>query len=118
MAESKKTRRLRAAPQTMRQRAEKSDTVQPKRNRIAFVAVPFRFLGKLKIWKPVVWFVRHLVPPYLRNSFRELRQVTWPGRAQTLRLTRDVILFSLVFGVIVGIFDWGLDTLFKQVVLR
>lgn len=118
MAKSPKARRLRTAPQTMRERAGKTGPATPRRQRLAFVAKPLRFAGKFKLWKAVAWLLRHLVPPYVRNSFRELRQVTWPTRGQTLRLTRDVILFSLVFGIIVGIFDWGLDTLFKEVVLR
>jgi len=113
-----KTRRLRAAPQSMRERAAQSGTKPSKLRRLAVVGRPFNFLGKLKIWKPFAWLARHIVPPYLRNSFQELRQVTWPGRAQTFRLTRDVILFALVFGIIVGIFDFGLDKLFKQVILR
>ncbi len=122
----KKTRRLRAAPQTMRERAEKNQV--PSRSRFTWVARVFRplrvvgRLGRLPVWKPFRFvgrmLTRFLVPPYLRTSFQELRKVTWPTRAQTFRLTSAVILFAVVFGIVVAIADFGLDKLFKQVILR
>jgi preprotein translocase SecE subunit len=54
----------------------------------------------------------------VRNSFKELRHVAWPTGKQTLQLTSAVILFSVIFGVVVALFDFGLDKLFKQVLLR
>lgn len=126
----KKTRRLRQAPQTMRERAVSATNQQPKPNRVRKVArkagTPFRAvgrqLGKLHIWKPFRVagriLARIVVPRYVRNSFKELRMVTWPTRRQTLQLTTAVILFSVTFGVVVALFDFGLDKLFKQVILR
>lgn len=121
----KKQRRLRPA-QTMRERAAKEQA--PRRSRfarLAPLAKPFRVFGKLrglKIWRPFTvagrFLAKILVPPYLRNSFVELRRVTWPNRLQTFRLTSAVILFALIFGTIVAIVDFGLDKLFKQVLLR
>lgn len=111
----------------MRERAAKTaEPKQQKQHRVKRVAgkvfSPARKLGGLKIWKPFKFIGRFLakyvIPPYIRNSFRELRQVTWPSRKQTLQLTRDVILFSVIFGILVAIFDFGLDKLFKQVILR
>jgi len=126
----KKPRRLRQVPQTMRERAATSTNQQPKPKRLKRVAskagAPFRatgrLLGKLHIWKPFKIAGRFvgkiLLPPYVRNSFKELRLVTWPNRKQTLQLTSAVIIFSIVFGVVVALFDLGLDKLFKQVILR
>lgn len=122
----RKLRRLRAVPVTMRERAERSVTPKPKRKLPFSIKWPFgRIITKIgtrKIWKPLMAVVRFLgkilLPPYVRNSFAELRKVTWPSRKQTLQLTSAVILFSVVFGIIVAIFDYGLDKLFKQVILR
>jgi preprotein translocase subunit SecE len=58
------------------------------------------------------------VPPYFRNSWKELTQVTWPDRRQTRRLTFAVILFSVIFGTIVAGVDFGLDKLFRTFILN
>jgi preprotein translocase SecE subunit len=44
--------------------------------------------------------------------------VTWPSRKQTRDLTIAVILFSIAFGAIVALVDFGLDKLFKKVILN
>ena len=127
-APQKKTRRLKAAPQTMRERAAHESNKQPKPKRISKVFGVFRPLkkiskvGSLKIWKPF-WATGRVIGKffvfrYLRQSFRELRLVEWPNRRQTFQLTSAVILFSIIFGIVVAIFDFGLDKLFKQVILR
>lgn len=38
----------------------------------------------------------------------ELKKVTWPSRAETVRLTMVVILISLIIGLYIGIIDLGL----------
>jgi len=55
---------------------------------------------------------------FIRNSWRELKQVTWPTRHNGLRLTWAVIAFSIVFAVIIAVVDYGLDKLFKQLLLK
>lgn len=127
-APQKKPRRLKAAPQTMRERAARESNKQPKPKRLSKVVTVFRPLkklgkiGSLKIWKPFKAIGRFIgkffVFRYLRQSSRELRQVEWPNRRQTFQLTSAVILFSLIFGIVVAVFDFGLDKLFKQVILR
>jgi len=67
---------------------------------------PFRILGYI------------LAPPYFRNAWRELKQVTWPTGKQSRQLTFAVIVFSLVFGIIVATTDYGLDKLFRKVILK
>ncbi len=74
--------------------------------KLKFVAKPLRLLG-LVIW-----------PRYFRNSFKELRQVKWPDRRQTWRLTFAVLVFALVFGFLVTITDYGLDKVIRRIVLR
>lgn len=55
---------------------------------------------------------------YIYRSFRELRTVTWPSFRESMRLTGAVILFSIVFGLFVAVVDYGLDKLFKQIILK
>lgn len=72
-------------------------------------AKPFKFLGKALRW---------LVPRYFVNSWREVRQVVWPNRRETWRLTLAVFVFAIVFGALVAGVDKGLDEIFKKVVLK
>jgi preprotein translocase SecE subunit len=55
---------------------------------------------------------------YLRSSVVELKQVTWPTKREGRRLTTAVIIFSIVFGALIAIVDYGLDKLFKQLLLK
>ena len=55
---------------------------------------------------------------YLRGSWQELKNVTWPTRREGRRLTTAVIIFSVIFGALIAIVDFGLDKLFKQVFLK
>lgn len=61
---------------------------------------------------------RFIVPKYFRNSWHELRAVQWPDRRQTWRLTGAVIAFAVAFGIAIAIVDFGLDKLFKELLLK
>lgn len=61
---------------------------------------------------------RRIIPKYFRDSWAELKLVTWPGRKETWRLTFAVFVFAIVFGVLVAIVDKGLDTLFRDIILE
>lgn len=129
-----KRRKLRQPTQSMRERAER-ESGKNKRSRVRRFLVLlgkgtsrlpiwklFKIIGRLPIWKPFKKPFRLIgliiVPPYLRNSWRELRMVEWPNGKQTRALTAAVILFSVVFGIIVAAFDYGLDKLFKEVIIK
>lgn len=71
-----------------------------------FIAKVFRFIGRL------------IFPRYLRNSWGELRLVTWPSGKQTRQLVLAVIMFAFVFGALVSVVDYSLDKLFKEVLLK
>jgi preprotein translocase SecE subunit len=60
----------------------------------------------------------HIIPRFFPESFRELKEVTWPNGRETIRLTIAVIMFSVVFGAIVGLIDLGFDKIFKKVFLH
>jgi preprotein translocase SecE subunit len=132
---TKKTakRRLRAPEETVRQRQSSlaSKAEQPRRGLVrSFFRVlgwPFRRFAALPLWKArwfkpfrkigrwiglVVW------PPYFRNSVRELTLVTWPDFKQTWRLTFAVLGFAAVFGLLIAGVDYGLDRLFKDILLK
>lgn len=68
-----------------------------------------RLLGKILGW---------LLPRYFINSWREIRQVTWPARKETWRLTLAVFIFALVFGLMVYAVDKVLEEVFKKFVLK
>lgn len=60
---------------------------------------------------------RHIIPSYFRNSFKELRDVKWTSRKETVNLTMAVFIFAVVFGIIIALTDYGLDKLFKKILL-
>lgn len=59
-----------------------------------------------------------IAPRYFVNSWREVRQVSWPNRRESLRLTAAVFVFAVIFGGLVAGIDKGLDALFKHLVLK
>ncbi len=59
---------------------------------------------KIKLPKPVK-NVRVPMPGYLRSALDELKQVQWPSRRQSWRLTFAVIVFSAFFGILIVLAD-------------
>jgi preprotein translocase SecE subunit len=57
---------------------------------------------------------RSIIPKYFKEAWLEMRQVQWPNRKETIRLSTAVLLFALIFGIIITVVDYGLDKLFKQ----
>lgn len=133
MADQKpKTRRLKKT-ETVRQKAVKSTDQPEKRRRLrrtaSTAAKPLRraaHLGRKEYYLPlpdnrVGRFLnkrRYVIPRFFREAWQELRQVTWPSRKETWKLTLAVFIFALVFGSLVAGVDYGLDKLFKQVILK
>ncbi|MFA5003999.1 MAG: preprotein translocase subunit SecE [Candidatus Saccharimonadales bacterium] len=83
---------------------------------------PLKQIGHGLRWFSRLRFVRLigrlLLLRYIRDSWRELKQVNWPSRRESRRLTTAVILFAIVFGAAIAVVDYGLDKLFKQVLLK
>lgn len=79
---------------------------------LAFLLIPFKT-------KPVRAIGRFLAAvllfKFFRQAWAELRQVQWPTARETVRLTVAVFIFSIVFGVIIALVDYGLDKVFKKV---
>ena len=130
-AEPKKPkRRLKQAPETVRERADRAQAAaaQPKRARgkafrfFAKIFAPLapvgRALQRFGRLKPVYIVGLVLWPRYFRNAWRELRQVTWPSFRESLRLTSAVLIFAVIFGILIAATDYGLDKVFKKVILK
>lgn len=111
-------------------KAEAKATKQPKRRRATgllakifrpfkkplytlawpFRLRPVRFIGR--ILGRILW------PKYFRNSWQEIRQVTWPSRSETWKLTIAVLIFALIFGLATAGTDWVLDKVIRRLVFR
>lgn len=74
-----------------------------------FKTKPFRFIGR---FLNKVLFIQ-----YFRDSYKELRQVTWPSRKQTMQLTFAVFIFAMSLGIAIAALDFGLNKLFELILL-
>ncbi|GAC1502957.1 MAG: hypothetical protein NVS1B10_07910 [Candidatus Saccharimonadales bacterium] len=134
---SKKPKRLVKNPETFRERALKASQAPTKESKVkkirsttgkifikpvknktnsfgkAFKNSPFKFL--LPVFRLIGKVV---VPVYFRQSWTELRQVSWPTIRQSRQLTFAVIVFAVIFGATIALVDYGLDKIFKNVLLK
>ncbi|MEK7594866.1 MAG: preprotein translocase subunit SecE [Patescibacteria group bacterium] len=135
---TKKTKRLVKNPETFRERAVKAAETSDKPKKTARlrqaggkvarpVTKPVRVVASAKVFrrKPFIWLKKPLsfigkvlVPVYFRNSWKELKLVTWPNWKQSRQLTFAVIVFAIIFGVIIAVVDYGLDKLFRNILLK
>lgn len=134
MAEANLPRRprIRKSAPTIRELSEKARVQpaagrQPKRRLRRLALAPLgrvkksdnrftRLIGKTL--RPVKRILSWLVPSYFINSWRELKQVTWPGRRETWRLTAAVFVFAIIFGIAIYGVDYALDKIFKETVIN
>jgi preprotein translocase SecE subunit len=130
-ADPRRRPRVRKVAPTVRERVEaasaETENKKPTRGTLAKAGAPFKKLrlgerpalkkagAPLRLLKRVLGW---LIPRYFFNSWRELRQVHWPNRRETWRLTLAVFVFAIVFGAMVAGVDKGLDELFKKVILK
>lgn len=117
---AKKKRRIRpSSSETVRERAEKASQAGAKPKREKNAKAPRKVFAPLRaVARPLKWLGRHIIPRYLRDSFKELHNITWPTRKQSRQLTGAVILFAIFFGFFISIMDYGLDKVFKKVFLH
>lgn len=127
---SKKPKRLARKNQTVRQRAQASTNSRPKRFRKSAgkITQPLKkasAVGKKEFHMPLpdnriggLLSKRVRFPRFLREAWHEIRLVTWPNARDTFRLTMAVFIFSVVFATIVGILDYGLGKLFREVIIK
>jgi preprotein translocase SecE subunit len=129
---AKRVKRRVRPVETVRQQRDKQQTdvkTKPRRIRkvLHWLGTPFRTIAAWSFWQSKAWkparvvgkiLSRVLLISYFRSSVTELKQVTWPNWKLSWRLTWAVLVFSVFFGVIVAIVDFGLDKLFKQLILN
>lgn len=124
-------RRVRPVETVREQRDKRQAAVKTKPHRLSkvtgWLAKPFRLMAAWSFWRSKAWrpfrFIGKvlsyvLLISYFRSSLRELKLVTWPNWKLSWRLTWAVLVFSIFFGVIVAVVDFGLDKLFKQLILN
>ncbi len=120
-------------PETFREKAIKTNAQNDKPSsarkvgglfKIIFgpLAKPIKSISKVKFLKPVFKAFRFIGlivwPKYFRESFKELKKVTWPSFKLSVRLTYAVVAFAIVFGVSIALIDYGLDKVFKNILLK
>ncbi len=85
-----------------------------------------RFLAKLtapirktKVWR---WLRKHVLRSpfrgYFVSSWKELKNVTWPDRKTSLKLTGVVLLFTFAFAIFTTLLDFGFEKLARQIFLK
>ena len=52
---------------------------------------------------------------YMKRSRLEMKQVTWPTRAQTIRYTILVVLISVAIAAYLGILDFAFTSILKVI---
>lgn len=119
---------------TIRERAQKSSGKMPRRLKIKSaggkLTRPFKRARSVgaKEYHPVklpdntagrVLSTRvRIVPMYFRESWAEIKLVTWPNRSETIRLTLAVFIFAIIFAAIVAFLDTAIDKIFKELIIK
>lgn len=120
---------------TVREQAKKKQAADTKprqrklRTGVKHVAKPFKAaakVGKKEYYLPMpnnkagkfLNKKRRVTPGYFIQAWRELKLVTWPNRKETTKLTLAVIIFAVVFGVVIALVDYGLDKIFRSLLLK
>ena len=137
MSDKPKSKRRVKNPESFREQAIKASESSGQPSRRSKLGQSFnRFLGpvfrpagkglkRVAKFKPVAILLKGLkligkiiFPSYFRNSWRELRLVTWPNWQQSRQLTFAVLVFAVVFGATIALVDYGLDKVFKNILLK
>ena len=80
--------KAKAAKAKTKAKATKSNTPEKPLKQVFILARPFVALGR-----------------YLRDSWRELRQVRWPNRKATWKMTLAVLVYCAIFIVFIMLLD-------------
>lgn len=120
MAEDKSAkpkRRIVKKAETVREQVEKNRAAQLKERGIVgmtlyYISWPFRIVGR-----GIKKVGHYIIPGYFKKSWEELKQVAWPSWKDTWKLTLAVIVFSALFGLMITVVDYGLDKVFRKVLI-
>lgn len=61
--------------------------------------------------RPLVYFAR-----YIRDSWREIRQVRWPSRKATWKLFFAILIYTLLFVAVIMLLDALFTWIFETVI--
>ena len=100
-SENKKTKKADREATKKRNKAEKKAANKDEKplKECFFLFIPFIALGR-----------------YIRDSFRELRQVRWPNRKETWKLTFAVIGYVAIAAICLGLLDALLKLAFNKLI--
>ena len=129
---AKKKPRIRKAPETVRERADKQTAKNnaPKGKLKGKIHRPLSVLRQVgaKEYHPVKApekkGVRHLnkrvrfVPKFVREAWAELKLVTWPTKKEAARLTFAVIVFAVFFSLFIQLLDVVFNKIVKEIFLK
>jgi preprotein translocase SecE subunit len=123
--------------ETVRERVERAGNDRPQKRSVSSIVgttgKPFKVVGKgiAKLLRPFAFVMRPfktrpvrfigrmlaiiLLLRFFRDAWKEVRQVEWPDMRTTFRLAIAVFVFSILFGILIAITDFGLDKVFRKV---
>ncbi len=82
--------------------AEKKVATDKKAEKKPFILIrPFVYLGR-----------------YIRDSWRELRQVRWPNRKATWKMVLAVLIYTAVFVIFISLLDLFFTWLFNLILAK
>ncbi len=99
-SENKKTKKADREAAKKRNKAEKKAANKDEKplKECFFLFIPFIALGR-----------------YIRDSFRELRQVRWPNRKETWKLVLSVIVYVVLIAGFIMLLDMLFNFIFSQI---
>ena len=99
-SENKKTKKADREATKKRNKAEKKAANKDEKplKECFFLFIPFIALGR-----------------YIRDSFRELRQVRWPNRKETWKLVLSVIVYVVLIAGFIMLLDMLFNFIFSQI---
>lgn len=56
------------------------------------------------------------IKDYIRNSYKELKQVNWPTRKEILKYTMEVLGLAMLIALILGFIDYGLMQIMRLII--
>ncbi|HMS31965.1 MAG TPA: preprotein translocase subunit SecE [Candidatus Saccharibacteria bacterium] len=90
----------------------RNDVKRKLNMKIPKIPMPGFLKLKIPIPKPV-----KMLGNYVRKSFAELKEVTWPSRRLSTNYTFSVITFTLFFSLLLTGVDWVFTELVKKMLL-
>lgn len=57
------------------------------------------------------------VPRYFKDSWREVKKVTWPTRKDAVKFSFAVIVFTAIFALFTSLLDFGFNQLVERIFL-